>query len=126
MTAWERASLALRLLQVDPAGLGGLWLRARSGPVRDMLVAALDAIPLPRRKIHPQISDEQLFGGVDLSATLGSGRVIWQKGLLATPSAFVLPMAERAPAGLAARLAAALDSGQGHCLIALDEGADRK
>ena len=31
---WERAALALRLLAVDPAGLGGVHLRARAGPVR--------------------------------------------------------------------------------------------
>lgn len=124
MTPWERATLALRLLAVDPAGLGGLWLRARSGPVRDRFVAGIDSLPLPRRKIHPQISDEQLYGGVDLSATLGSGRVVWQEGLLARPAAIVLPMAERASPALAARLSAALDRDEGHCLIALDEGAE--
>jgi magnesium chelatase subunit D len=35
----------------------------------------------------------------------------------------ILPMAERCPPGLAARLAGALDGDTGHCLIALDEGA---
>ncbi|RDC74094.1 magnesium chelatase subunit D [Rhodovulum sp. 12E13] len=124
MTPWERADLSLRLLAVDPGGLGGLWLRARSGPVRERFVAALAALPLPRRKIHPQIADEQLFGGVDLSATLGAGKVVWQEGVLSRPCAVVLPMAERCPPGLAARLGAVLDAHDGHTLIALDEGAE--
>ncbi|KPQ08838.1 MAG: magnesium chelatase subunit BchD [Rhodobacteraceae bacterium HLUCCA09] len=124
MTPWNRAELSLRLLAVDPGGLGGLWLRARSGPVRERVVAALAALPLPRRKIHPQIADEQLYGGVDLSATLGAGRVVWQEGVLSRPCAVVLPMAERCPPGLAARLGAVLDAHDGHTLIALDEGAE--
>ncbi len=121
--AWGRATLALSLLAVDPEGLRGLWLRARSGPVRDRFVALLDALPLPRRKIHPTVSDDQLFGGVDLSATLSSGHLVRSRGLLAEPSALVLAMAERCPPGLAVRLGQTLD-GRTHCLIAFDEGAE--
>ena len=36
---WDRVELALMALAVDPAGLKGLWLRARSGPVRDRVIA---------------------------------------------------------------------------------------
>lgn len=115
--------LALRALAVDPAGLKGLWLRARVGPARDRVTAALSALPLPRRRLHPGIGDEALFGGLDLTATLAAGRPVRSEGLLARPSALVLTMAERCPAGLAARLGQALD-GPGHCLIALDEGAE--
>jgi magnesium chelatase subunit D len=121
--AWGRATLALSLLAVDPEGLRGLWLRARSGPVRDRYVALLDALPLPRRKIHPTVSDDQLFGGVDLSATLSSGHLVRSRGLLADPSALLLAMAERCPAGLAVRLGQTLDA-RTHCLVALDEGAE--
>lgn len=121
--AWARARRALALLAVDPGGLGGLWLRARPSPVRDRLVAAVAALPLPIRRLHPSVGDAQLYGGVDLAATLAAGRVLRTDGLLGTASAFVLPMAERATAGLAARLAQALDARTGHCLICLDEGA---
>jgi magnesium chelatase subunit D len=116
-------SLALSALAVDPAGLKGLWLRARVGPVRDRVVAALAALPLPQRRLHPAIGDEALFGSLDLTATLAAGRPVRSAGLLAQPSALVLTMAERCPAGLAARLGQALDA-PGHCLIALDEGAE--
>lgn len=124
---WERMRLALALLAVDPAGLGGLWLRARAGPVRDAVLAALPGAlaPLPLRRVPPGIDDEQLFGGIDLPATLAAGRVVRSSGLLgAGPAAMVMPMAERASRGLSARLAAALDAGEGHVLVALDEGAE--
>ncbi|NBE09058.1 magnesium chelatase ATPase subunit D, partial [Rhodobacter sp. CCP-1] len=114
---------ALACLALDPAGLRGLWLRARAGPVRDRVTAALAALPLPQRRLHPGIADDALFGGLDLTATLATGRPVMTAGLLATPAALVLTMAERCPPGLAARLAAALDDGA-HGLIALDEGAE--
>lgn len=119
--AWLRAEAALALLAIDPAGLGGLALRARAGPARDRLLAGL-APPLPLRRLHPAIGDEALYGGLDLAAALASGRAVRRAGLLDSPAALLLPMAERATAGLAARLAAALDGGL-HCLIALDEAA---
>jgi magnesium chelatase subunit D len=115
--------LALMALAVDPEGLKGLWLRARSGPVLDRVIAGLAALPLPLRKLHPSLGDEALFGGLDITATLASGRPVRSEGLLARPAALVLTMAERCPAGLAARLGQALDA-PGPCLIALDEGAE--
>lgn len=118
--SWIHAALALQLLALDP-GLGGICIRARSGPVRDRLA---DLFPSKAQRIHPAISDEALFGGLDLSATLASGHMVKEKGLLATPGPLVLAMAERATTGLAARLAVALDRNNGHCLIALDEGAE--
>lgn len=120
---WARVRLAVLALAVDPAGLGGLWLRARSGPARDAVVDALTALPLPLRRLHPSLGDEALFGGLDLTATLAEGRPVQSVGLLAHPATLILTMAERCPPGLAARLAQALDSPK-HCLIALDEGAE--
>ncbi|PTW51575.1 protoporphyrin IX magnesium-chelatase [Rhodovulum kholense] len=121
---WTRVEIGLNALAVDPAGLGGLWLRARSGPVRDRVIEALPALPLPLKRLHPSIGDEQLFGGIDLTATLSSGKLVERAGLLAEPAILVLPMAERTQPGLAARLAGAMDQGTGHCLIAMDEGAE--
>jgi magnesium chelatase subunit D len=119
---WSRARDAFALLAVDPTGLGGLWLRARAGPVRDLITGALD-LPMPLRRIAPAIADDALFGGLDLARTLAEGRPVQGAGLLDAPAALILAMAERAPAGLAGRLAAALDGGR-HALIALDEGAE--
>ncbi len=120
MDSWRQATLALQLLAIDP-GLGGVTIRARAGPVRDALLRRVD--PAAKR-IHPAISDEALFGGLNLSATLTSGHLVQEQGLLATPGPMILAMAERAPVRLAAHLAVALDKGAGHTLIALDEGAE--
>ncbi|MDA1153412.1 MAG: magnesium chelatase subunit D [Proteobacteria bacterium] len=113
----------MQLLAIDPA-LGGMVLRARSGPVRDGLVGLLDWLPQPQHRIHPAISDEALFGGLDLSATLAKGRFVQEQGLLSRPGTVILTMAERAATQLAARLAMVLDAGTTHRLIALDEGAE--
>jgi magnesium chelatase subunit D len=123
LSPWDRAQAAVAVLAVDPSGLRGLWLRARSGPLRDRVVQALAALPLPQRRLHPGVDDATLYGGVDLSATLAHGHLVRAAGLLATPAAIVLTMAERCPAGLAARLARVMDD-PGFCLIALDEGAE--
>ncbi|MFN7225250.1 MAG: magnesium chelatase subunit D [Paracoccaceae bacterium] len=120
---WDRITLALQLLAIDPEGLKGLWLRSRAGAVRDRVTAALSSLPLPRMRLHPTIADDALYGGLDLSATLATGRPVMARGLLDRPAALILTMAERVPPGLSARLAHALDSRR-HCLIALDEAAE--
>ena len=87
------------------------------------MVAIAEALPLPQRRLHPALGDEALYGGLDLTATLAAGRPVRSEGVLARPSALILTMAERCPAGLAARLGQALDQ-PGHALVALDEGAE--
>jgi magnesium chelatase subunit D len=124
---WDRITLALNLLAVDPAGLKGLWLRARAGGLRDRVTAALSAVALPGERLHPGITDDALYGGLDLAATLASGRPVMARGVLSRPALLTLTMAERVPPGLAARLAQALDgvpSGGVPCLVALDEAAE--
>ena len=114
--------LALRLLAVDPAGLRGLVLRARAGPVREKIVAAL-APDWPR--LHPAIDDVALFGGPDIAATLAAGRVVMRAGLLGGPPRdVILTMAERVRPALAGRLATALDAGALGRVLMLDEGVE--
>ncbi len=122
--AWTRTLRAMAALAVDPGGLGGLTLRARAGPVRQTAEAALAKLPGPRRRIHPEISDTQLFGGLNIAASLAEGRMVRDPGLAETPGLLILPMAERCSAGLAARLGQLLDAGKGHALVMLDEGAE--
>lgn len=119
---WAQVALALTLLAIDPAGLHGLWLRGRAGPVRDRVLAAI--APLGPRKLHPFMDRDALHGGLDLSATLATGQMQRHAGLLAQPGVLILTMAERCPRGLASELAQALDAGLGLSLIALDEAAD--
>ncbi|RZL34062.1 MAG: magnesium chelatase ATPase subunit D, partial [Rubrivivax sp.] len=128
MAGADPATQAAWLLAVDPAGLGGLCLRGPAGPARDALLATLRrALPAdtPWRRLPLQIDDERLLGGLDLGLSLAAGRPVAQAGLLAEADGGVLllPMAERADAGLAAKLASALEQGASRfCVVALDEG----
>ncbi|MGP9789494.1 magnesium chelatase subunit D [Roseinatronobacter sp. NSM] len=118
---WARVTAALTLLAVDPAGLRGLWLRARAGPVRARVQDALAAFQ--PRKLPPNISDDALFGGLDLAATLATGAMQRHAGLLGGGGMMALTMAERCPPALAVRLGQALDAQPELALIALDEAA---
>jgi magnesium chelatase subunit D len=124
---WQDAVHAAALLAVDSIGTGGASLRAGHGPVRARWLALLRGLlpdGAPWRKVPLTIADGRLLGGLDLAATLAAGRPVAERGLLAEAAGGVLllPMAERTPAGLAARLALALDAGT-LALVALDEGA---
>lgn len=121
----ETLRLTLAVLAIDPAAIGGLWLRARAGPDRQRLLEALTLLPLPLpvRRLASNITDEALFGGLDSAATLRAGRPVMRQGLLDRAALLLLPMAERCAPDLAARLAQALDARR-HALVALDEAAD--
>lgn len=113
---WEAALTAASIFAVDPIGLGGVAVRSRAGPVRDEWVATLRALlaeETPFRKMPLNASDERLFGGIDLTATLSEGRPVAERGLLADLDRGVLliPSCERLSPALAARLALAMDAG---------------
>lgn len=127
-SVWGDAAAAAALLALDPAGLGGVVLRARAGPVRERWLDLLRAFlppAAPLRRIPPGIVDSRLLGGLDLAATLRAGKPVAERGLLAEADGgvVVLPMAERLPAATAARLAQAMDTGSPgrFGVIALDE-----
>jgi magnesium chelatase subunit D len=116
-SAWERAVLAVQLLAIDPAGLGGLHLRAPAGFARDALLAMLrDLLPAdaPWKRVPLQIADERLLGGLDLAATLKAGRPVAERGVLAEVDGgvAVFAMAERLAPETAARIVAVLDRGE--------------
>ncbi len=105
---------ALACLRLAPE-LGGLFLRARPSPQRQrwlaFAAAALGVQPLPRVPLG--LTDDRLYGGLDLSATVRLGRPQLQQGLLAQAHgrALLLPMAERQPEAVLAALQDALDRG---------------
>jgi magnesium chelatase subunit D len=128
-TAWDDATTAALLFASDPAGLGGVALRAAPGLVRDRWLALVrDALPAsaPWRRVPLGIADERLLGGLDLAATLRSGAPVRERGLLADAAGgvIVLAMAERLAAATAGRLTAALDGPHAPGCIALDEGIE--
>ena len=121
----SRLRAALSVLTVDPAAVGGLWLRSRAGPVRTAFTDCLAQLPfpMPMRRLPPNVDDQALYGGLDVAETLHSGKPVLKRGILDEPRVFVLPMAERCTPKLGVRLAQALDLRQ-HALIALDEAAE--
>ncbi len=137
------AATIAALFAVDPAGLGGVALRAPACAARDDWLALLRALlpsKSPFRRVPLNTGDTALLGGLDLGATLQAGRPVALPGLFAQADGGVLllAMAERMSAGAAARFGSVLDNGQVLLqrdgldsvlparlgLVALDEGVD--
>ena len=112
---WQQAVQVAVLLAIDPDALGGVRIRAAAGPVRDAWLNLLRSLMSPSRWVRMPVSitDERLLGGLDLSATLASGRPVLQHGLLveADGGTLILTMAERLPPSTAARLTQVMDEG---------------
>ncbi len=118
--------LAARLFALQPSGLV-LRVRAGVGATRDALLAALrDLLPaeahILRCPAHP--TSEALLGGLDLSATLATGRPVQRQGLIARAAGGVLLLAsaERLQGDTASLLCHAVDADGAPGLVAFDEG----
>lgn len=141
--AAQSPALIAALLAVDPARLGGVVLIGPHSAARDAAIEQLLApwpATSPRRRLPITTTDDRLLGGLDLTATLAAGRPVLDKGVLhaSNGGVVIVPMAERMPALMASRLAAALDDGKIRlerdgvsaalpariALIALDEARD--
>ena len=138
---WNEAMVALGLFAVDP-GIG-LRLAARAGPVRQMAMDELRGLlpaKTPFRKMPTGVSEAALIGGLDLAASLETGRPVLEHGLIAGSHEGVLvaAMAERMGSDAAGLIALALDRGAVPIerdgvsaeivakigVLALDEGTD--
>ena len=135
---WQDAQLALMALQLEPVRLGGIWLRAGHGPVREAWLQRLQSLDLKQVKIPNQVDDERLLGGIDLAQTLQASRLVQQTGLLAQADGGIvlLPMAERLAPHSLAHITQAQDRGSVHArdghaispshfsIVALDESEE--
>ena len=116
---WLTCLHVAQLMTLAPHVFGGVIVHARSGPVRERWLQTLEQLArhydlaTPIRKIPSGISDENLLGGLDIEATIISGKPIFRPGLLSNcdQSLVIVPMAERLEAGTVARIATALDHG---------------
>ena len=111
------AAMAAALLAVDPTGLGGIVLRAPPGAARDAWLARLRGLlpaGAPWRRLPPNAPDDRLIGGIDLAATLATGRLRLERGALPDTDGgvVVVPMAERLTQAAAGRYAAVLDTAE--------------
>ena len=114
--AWSDAVAAAAIFAVDPHALGGIRLRGAAGALRDAWMAHLRELlgpAVPLRRVPASVDEARLLGGIDLAATLRSGRPVAEAGLLAQADGGVLllPMAERLRPVAAALMASVLDDG---------------
>ena len=112
LETWNDALTSLQLLQIDPSGFGGIWLRAPFGPVRERWLRYLLASGLNTVKVPGSVDMERLLGGIDLSLTLQTGSLHMQSGLLqqADQGVVCISMAERFPDALMAPMTQAMDT----------------
>lgn len=85
------------------------------------MVAALEAMPGRHCRVMPEAGDTELFGGIDLSESLVSGRLVEREGLLQRANVLWVTRAERMPVRMAARIAAAMDTGGAESVVLCDE-----
>ena len=112
---WNDAELIAALLAIDATGLGGVVLDHPShDAAREWLALVRACLPAgaPLRRVPASVTEDRLLGGVDLAATLTSGRLVVEPGVLAAADGGVLalPMAERASAAVLAGLVEVLDA----------------
>lgn len=113
--AWNDAELIAALVAIDPTLLGGVVLDHPShDAAREWLTLLRACLPesAPMRRLPASVTDDRLFGGVDLAATLTTGRLVVERGVLAASDGgvVVLPMAERASTSVLAGLVEVLDA----------------
>lgn len=116
MSPWLRALMAARLLSIAPTALGGIVVRARTGPartawftyVRKHLEGNGSLVDIPAH-----ISDDRLLGGLDLAESLRSGTPCISQGTLqkANGGIAVISGAERISRQTIANITRALDCG---------------
>lgn len=126
---WSDALLAIELLAMGRAEIGGLWLKARAGGVRDLFLERLrERLGRSWQRLPPGSSMGNLTGGIDLAATARRGSLVRQEGLLARAEGGVLliPMAERLDPAIAALVARSMDetTGDGILVVAVDESLE--
>lgn len=138
-----REALSALLLAIDPRGLGGAVL---DHALHDVARAFAEVIRrlLPNgarvRRVPTSVSADRLYGGVDLAATLATGKLVAERGVLAGADGGVLiaPMAERLGVGARTAICEVLDHaeirvardgiGDRHsaqvCALLMDESVD--
>ena len=93
-------ALTALLLAVDARGLGGAMLDHplhEQASAFSLLVQRVLPQGAPLRRVPSSVTPDRLYGGVDLAATLSTGRIVAERGVLAAADGgvIVVPMAER-------------------------------
>lgn len=117
---WQDACLVIEMIALMVSGgisqnPPTLLIKAHAGPVREAFMQRLEDV-VSRAVFHKMpvgIDEQRLIGGLDLSATLSSGKRVASKGLLAEcdNQMLVIPMANIIEDDVIAQVTAAIDNG---------------
>lgn len=116
---WRDALTAAQVMAVGGADIGGLWLTARAGGIRDLYLDHVRTImPGPFVRLPPGASAGTLCGRLDIAETTARERIVWAPGMLAAADGgvLVIPMAERLEPSAAAIIADVMDTRSSHSL----------
>ena len=119
----------LSLVSIDHKNLRGFLLKGRPGPIRQKIFKSIKTLfaDYKIQKIHPQVLDSELFGGLDFARTFETGQPVRTKGYLNHhKSIILLSMAERLEASLACKYSTALDLNTNLGFIVSDESTDEE
>jgi magnesium chelatase subunit D len=113
--AHARAAAALGVLAVAGHRIGGIVLRDSSAGAQQFIDALRARLPASMRVIRlpSSATDDRIFGGLDLAATIATGVPVAERGVVANAhdGVVIIPLIERMPVATQARLGAVLDSG---------------
>lgn len=110
----DSPGLALDVLAIAPAMLGGIALRGLPGPGREAALDRLAELMDAPVRVPVNVTDDRLLGGLDISTTLRSRRPVYERGLLelAHERLLVLSMAERLDDHFVALICQSVDAQQ--------------
>ena len=113
--ARARSAAALSVFAVAGVRIGGIVLRDSSAGAQQWIAALRTLLPAAMRvrRLPSSATDDRIFGGLDLAATIASGAPVAERGVVADAhgGVVVIPLIERMPVATQARLGAVLDTG---------------
>ena len=113
--ARARSAAALSVFAVAGVRIGGIVLRDSSAGAQQWIAALRTLLPsaMRVRRLPSSATDDRIFGGLDLAATIASGAPVAERGVVADAhgGVVVIPLIERMPVATQARLGAVLDTG---------------
>ncbi len=114
-TARVRAAAALCVVAIAGHRIGGIVLRDSSAGAQQWIAALRARLPAEVRvcRLPSSATDDRIFGGLDLAATIAFGTPVAERGVVADAhgGVVIVPLIERMPVPTQARLGAVLDSG---------------
>ena len=119
----------LSLVSIDHKNLRGIILKGRPSPIRQKIFNSIKTLFVDYKfqKIHPQVLDSELFGGLDFARTFETGRPVHTTGYLNHhKSIILLSMAERLEPSLVCKYSTALDLNNELSFLVSDESTDEE